>query len=190
MFRAVVTWMLFSFFPFPGWTAEETREHQLQPNDLIRITVYQEDDLKTETRISKSGDITFPLLGTIKLAGMTSREAIETIRAALAKDYIRNPQVTMTVLEYAKQRITVLGQVQKPGSLEIPEGERLRLLDAIAMAGGYTRIAAPNRVTVRRRVGTEDRIFNVDAKKLAKDPESEPFYIYPNDTITVGESLF
>lgn len=171
-------------------SAAEDEVYRLRPSDMIKITVYQEEDLTTEARLSKSGDITFPLLGTVKLAGKTPGQAIELIRSALDKDYIIDPQVTLTVVEYAKQHITVLGQVQKPGTIEIPDDRKLTLLDAIAMAGGYTRIAAPNRVTLRRREGDKDAIFNINAKKLAADPESKPFYLQPDDTITVGESIF
>jgi protein involved in polysaccharide export with SLBB domain len=190
MIRVAAIHLLVAFLASGFVIAQEGDVYHLRPNDMIKITVYQEDDLTTETRISKSGDITFPLLGTLRLAGKTPKEAIETIRSALDKDYIINPQVTLTVIEYAKQRITVLGQVQKPGAIEIPDDGKLTLLDAIAMAGGYTRIAAPNRVTLRRRVGEKDRIFKIDAKKLAADPEAKPFYVYADDTITVGESYF
>ena len=69
-----------------------------------------------------------------------------------ARDYLVNPKVNVTLVGYAKRRFTMLGQVNRPGSFEMPEGSPggIDLLEAVAMAGGYTRIAAPERITVRR----------------------------------------
>jgi polysaccharide export outer membrane protein len=162
----------------------------LHNNDLVRITVFQEDDLLTETRISKSGNITFPLLGSLHLAGKTVDEATSEIRAKLDKDYVINPHVTLMVLEYATQWVTVLGEVQKPGTVEIPPEGGLDVLGAIALAGGYTKIAAPNRITIRRQVNGQDQLFRVDGKKLANDTTVKVFYVQPGDMITVGQSMF
>ena len=162
----------------------------LHNNDLIRITVFGEDDLLTETRISKSGTITFPLLGELHLTGKTVNEATTEIRQKLDKDYIINPQVTLMVLEYATQWVTVLGEVNRPGTVEIPPEGGLDVLGAIALAGGYTKIAAPNRITVRRQVNGQDQLFRVDGKKLANDTTVKVFYVQPGDTITIGQSIF
>ena len=162
----------------------------LRNNDLIRITVFQEDDLLTETRISKTGYINFPLLGALELAGKTVDEATAEIRNRLDKDYIINPHVTITVLEYAMQWVTVLGEVQKPGTVVIPAEGGLDLLGAIALAGGYTKIAAPNRITVRRQVSGHDQLIKVNGKELAKDTTVKVFYVQPGDMITVGQSIF
>jgi polysaccharide export outer membrane protein len=162
----------------------------LQVNDLVRITVFDEDDLLTETRIEKTGNITFPLIGPVQLAGKTVAEATEEIRSRLDKDYIIHPQVTLTILEYARQWVTVLGEVQKPGTVEVPPEGGLDLLGAIALAGGYTRIAAPNKITVRRNVDGHDEVIKVDGKRLAKDPSVQIFYIKPGDTIYIGQSIF
>lgn len=162
----------------------------LRSNDVIKISVFQEEDMETETKISKSGHITFPLLGSVKLAGKTVNQAVDEITAKLDADYIINPQVTLTVLEYAKARVTVLGQVQNPGAIEIPDEGSLDVLGAIAMAGGYTRIADPGKVTLRRNSEGKERVFKINAKKLAKDEEAKPIQVQPNDVIVVGESFF
>jgi len=162
----------------------------LQKNDQIRITVFGEDDLTTETRISKTGNIAFPLLGSLKIDGMTIDEATAEIRRLLDKDYIVNPQVRITLMEYAKQRFTVLGQVKDPGEMELPVEGGLDLLGAVAMAGGFTRIADPGRVTVRRIVDGKDVVLRVNAKDLEKNDNVKPFLVMPGDTINVPESLF
>jgi polysaccharide export outer membrane protein len=85
----------------------------------------------------------------------------------------------------------VLGQVNRPGSFEMPEGSPggVDILEAIAMAGGYTRIAAPERISVRRRAAGSDRVIKVNAKRAAREG-GVGFRVEPGDTITVGESIF
>jgi polysaccharide export outer membrane protein len=162
----------------------------LQSNDLIKITVFQEDDMTTETRISKSGFITFPLLGAVELRGKSIDDATAEIRRRLDKDYIINPQVTLTVMEYAKRWVTVLGEVQKPGQVEIPPEGGLDLLGAIAMAGGYTRVANPARIIVRRMVDGRDVVLQVNGKELARNVQVQQFLVQPGDRISVAESIW
>jgi polysaccharide export outer membrane protein len=168
----------------------QSDSHVLQANDFIRITVFQEDDLLTEARISKGGTITFPLLGSLSLEGKTVAEATAEIRARLDKDYIINPQVTLTILEYAKSWVTVLGEVQKPGQVEIPPEGGLDLLGAIALAGGYTRVADPSKVIVRREVNGHDVVLKINAEKLARDVAVQQVLVQPGDRISVAESIW
>jgi polysaccharide export outer membrane protein len=134
--------------------------------------------------------VTFPLLGTIDLGGKSVDECAAYVRELLGKDYLVNPQVTVTVVEYAKRRFTVLGQVQKPGSFEIPNEESMTLLQAIAMAGGYTRLANTSRVVVTRVKDGKKSTYNLDVKSATNDTDTKPFEIQPDDTITVVERLF
>jgi polysaccharide export outer membrane protein len=166
-----------------------TQSYRLTANDLVRVRVFQEDDLTTELRLGKDGSATFPLLGVINLAGKTVEEAAASLREALGKDYLVNPQVTLTVVEYAKRRFTVLGQVQKPGSYELPSEESVTLLQAIAMAGGFTRLAVQGKVTVTRTMGGRKTLV-VDVKSNANDPSTKQFDIQPDDTIIVAERVF
>jgi polysaccharide export outer membrane protein len=167
----------------------QARTYRLSPNDVVRVKVFQEDDLTTEMRLAKDGTATFPLLGVINLGGQTVDEAAATIRDLLGKDYLVNPQVTLTVAEYAKRRFMVLGQVQKPGSYDIPSEESVTLLQAIAMAGGFTRLAVQSKVTIIRTAGGK-RTLSVDVKSNANDPGVKPFEILPDDSIIVAERVF
>jgi polysaccharide export outer membrane protein len=162
----------------------------LTPNDVVEMRVYQEDDLLTKARIAQDGTVTIPLIGVVQIGGKTVEEATRLIRDLFDKDYLVNPQVTITVLEYAKRRFTVLGQVQKPGTYEIPGEEKVTLLQAIAMAGGYTRLANPSRITVSRTVGGQKATLVLDGKALALDPSAKPFLVMPDDVITVAERIF
>ncbi|CAF0703256.1 polysaccharide biosynthesis/export family protein [Candidatus Methylacidithermus pantelleriae] len=162
--------------------------YAVRPGDLLRIHVFQEDDLDTEARVSEDGTIHFPLLGRVLVAGKTTHQVAAILKELLGKDYLVNPQVVVSVLE-SEQKITILGQVQKPGAYALPLERPLNLLEAIAMAGGYTRLADPGRITVKRKEGGKEKVYRVNAKAMAHR-EVEPFTVLPDDIITVPESLF
>jgi protein involved in polysaccharide export with SLBB domain len=174
-------------------TDGQTSLRPLSPNDIILMSVFGEDDLTTKTTIDKNGAVILPLLGQVKIGGLTLNEATELIRRLYDKDYLVNPQVTLTIAQYAERRFSVLGQVQRPGSYDFPPIDSVNLLEAIAMAGGYTRLGSPSRVTVRRIVNDKVKVILVDASKLARGKDKEDkgsFPILPNDVVTVGERTF
>ena len=167
--------------------------YQLSSNDAIGVEVFGEDDLRTSARLNTEGNVSLPLLGSVHLGGLTVTQATQRITEMYGKDYLINPRVNVVLLGYAKRRFTVLGQVNRPGSYEMPESSPggIDILEAIAMAGGYTRIAAPERVTVRRHGSNGDEVLRVNAKRLERgDARAGEFRVKPGDTITVGESLF
>jgi len=163
----------------------------LSPTDQVAIEVFGEDDLRTSGRLNPEGNLSVPLLGSIHLAGLTLTQAASKLTELYSRDYLVNPKVNVTLLAYARRRFSILGQVNRPGSLEMPDGSPggIDLLEAIAMAGGYTRIAAPERITVRRQNASGDQIFKVNAKRFTKG-KGGGFLVEPGDTITVGESIF
>ncbi len=163
----------------------------LSANDSIAVEVFGEDDLKTAARLNAEGNVSLPLIGSVRLGGLTLTQATARVTELYAKDYLVHPKVNVTLLSYAKRRFIVLGQVNHPGNFEMPETSPggIDLLEAIAMAGGYTRIAAPERISVRRNNGHGDQVMRVDGKKLARG-EGGGFKVLSGDTITVGESIF
>jgi len=165
--------------------------YQLSANDSIAVEVFGEDDLKTAARLNAEGNVSLPLIGSVHLGGLTLTQATARVTELYAKDYLVHPKVSVTLLGYAKRRFTVLGQVNHPGSFEMPETSPggIDLLEAIGIAGGYTRIAAPERISVRRNAGKGDQVIRVDGKKLARG-EGGGFKVLSGDTITVGESIF
>jgi len=162
----------------------------LSPNDIVLVKVFEDPDLDSQHRISQDGTINFPLVGVVQISGRTVTQAASTIRDRLLKGYLRNPQVRVNVIQYASRRITVLGQVQKPGSYVLPNEERIDLLQAIAMAGGFTRMADEGRVLVRRNVNGVDTILKVNAHAETKNSSSQLFEVQPDDRITVRERIF
>ena len=162
----------------------------LRPNDEILMTVYQEDDLKSKTIIDVDGMVMLPLVGQVKIGGMTLGQATAQIQQLYNRDYLVNPQVNLIVEKFAARRFAVLGQVQHPGSFDFPQNEPVNLLEAIAISGGYTRLGAPTKVSVRRVENGSPKIYRLDADAIAKDQKKKPFEILPNDIITVGERTF
>jgi len=162
----------------------------LSPNDIILVKVFEDPDLDSQHRIAQDGTINFPLIGVIQVSGRTVIQAASTIRDRLLRGYLRNPQVRVNVIQYASRRITILGQVQKPGSYVLPNEERVDLLQAIAMAGGFTRLADEGKVLVRRNVNGVDTILKVNAHAETKNGSSQLFEIEPDDKITVRERIF
>lgn len=166
-------------------------DYVLQPQDLLRVEVFQEDDIKREVRLSQESSVNVPLIGTVDLKGKTARQAEELIRAAYDRDYLVNPQVNLFVVEYAKRYVYVLGAVNTPGVVIFPPEEGLTLTQAIARAGGYARIADKKHVTLKRTNDdgkTETSTINAD--DLARGRTDESWPLQPNDTIWVPEIMF
>jgi len=165
--------------------------YQLTANDGIAVEVFGEGDLKTVARLNSEGNASLPLLGSVHLAGLTLTQATARVTELYARDYLVSPKVNVTLLGYARRRFTILGQVNHPGSFEMPETSPggIDLMEAIAMAGGYTRIAAPERVSVRRHSANGDQLMRVNAKRVERG-QSANFRIQDGDSITVGESIF
>jgi polysaccharide export outer membrane protein len=164
----------------------------LSANDQVAVEVFGEEDLRTNGRLNGEGNLSVPLIGSVHLAGLTLTQAASRLTDLYARDYLVNPRVNVMLVGYAKRRFTMLGQINRPGSYEMPDGspEGIDLLEAVAMAGGYTRIAAPERISVRRHSNSgKDEIIRVDAKRLARGDRGN-FTVLPGDAITVGESIF
>jgi protein involved in polysaccharide export with SLBB domain len=170
--------------------AQVSRDYNILPADILEISVFQEPDLKATLRVSNEGTIAFPLIGVVQVGGLTPQGAAQALRDQLAKGYLVNPQVSVTVMEFSKRRFTVLGEVQKPGSYDMPDQQSVTVLQAIGMAGGYTRIANPSKVTLMRKTGGTSETFALNAKRMASGNVEPAFIVQPGDVITVAESRF
>jgi protein involved in polysaccharide export with SLBB domain len=188
--KAVIVALCLSVLSVPALRAQDAN-YRLSANDLLDFRVFQEPELDGVIRVSGDGTAIFPLIGAVPVVGRTVTEATEAIKARYRDGYLVYPQVSLTVRTYAQKLFTVLGQVQKPGSYDMKGSDEITLLQAIGMAGGYTKIANPGRVTVKRlEGGGSERIIKLDAKRMARGDDSSSFYIKPGDIITVAESLF
>jgi len=171
-------------------TAVLNPSHRLVVGDVIDMKVFQEEELNVRTRLDSSGAISIPLVGSIKVTGKTVEEAQRLIRDVLNKDYLQNAQVSLSVLELAKKRFSILGEVKQPGFYVIPEGETMDVLQAIAMAGGYTPFARGGKVTIKRNADGRETVLKINAKSMAKKESAAPVEIESNDIIVVDTALF
>jgi polysaccharide export outer membrane protein len=111
-------------------------EYRLGAGDVMRVSVYQNPDLTLETRVSENNVVSFPLLGSIKVGGLSVTQAEQLITDGLKKgNFVKNPQVTIVVLQVKGNQASVLGQVNRPGRYPIETAD-MRLTDLIANAGG------------------------------------------------------
>ncbi len=174
----------------PTAKAEVINTRHLQPNDMLQVSVYQQPDLTANVTVDDRGMVMLPLLGAVNLGGQTLEQATIQVQNLYDKDYLVDPKVTIQVGQMAVLRFTILGQVQRPGSYEFPPNEKLNLMEGIAMGGGFTRLAAPSKVTLQRNVNGVLKVYYLDADAMARDQQNNPFQLQPGDTITVGERIF
>lgn len=159
----------------------------INPHDLLDISVLGESDLSLTVRVSERGVISFPLLGEIRAAGYTPIQLERKLETLLGKDYLVSPSVNVAIKEYST--ISVLGQVQKPGSFEIKG--RLTVTRAIAQAGGLTPIASPNGTRIIRKYNGREETIPVRLNDILKDGDlSQDIPLLPGDLIVVPESFF
>jgi polysaccharide export outer membrane protein len=171
-------------------TATVSSTYTLSPYDVVDISVYNEEDLHTRAKLGADGTVLLPLIGTVSLGGKTVAQANELIRKRYSEGFVKDPHILLTVLDYRKSTFSILGQVARPGIYEIPEGTHISIVDAILLAGGFTRIADQNGVRVKRMVKGQAALFKVKAGSMADSLKEAPFEILPGDIIKVNESWF
>jgi polysaccharide export outer membrane protein len=172
----------------------QKKDYQLGAGDVVKITVFQNPDLTTETRVSESGAITFPLVGEVQVGGLPTSEAEKRLAQRL-KDggFVQQAQVNIVVKEFKSVQVSVLGQVNRPGRYPV-EGAVNKITDMLALAGGVTPIGGDTLTLVTTRSGKEQRMeidlpamFNsgdfskdmaVSNGDLIFVPRAELFYIY------------
>ena len=117
------------------------RDYRIGPEDLVEISVFEEEKLNKTVRVSSQGNISLPLIGILRVRGLTAYELEKEIRDLLAEKYLQNPHVSIFIKEYRNQRISVMGAVEKPGVFDVT-GQKT-ILDSLAMAGGMKEDAGP-----------------------------------------------
>jgi polysaccharide export outer membrane protein len=110
------------------------RDYKIGPEDLLEISVFEDEKLNKTVRVSSQGNISLPLLGILKVKGLTGNELEKEIRDLLAEKYFQDPHVSVFIREYRNQRISVIGAVEKPGVFDVT-GQKT-VLEMLAMAGG------------------------------------------------------
>jgi polysaccharide export outer membrane protein len=154
--------------------AQDVAAYRLGVGDKVHITVYNEPDLTGDYDVNDQGIVSLPLIGQVHVAGMTLSQAQDDITQKYSANYLVNPRVNVQILNY--RPFYVIGEVKTPGSYQYVNG--MTVLNAIALAGGYTPRGNPNNIVVKH------------ADKNEEQPISENDPVQPGDIVRVNQKLF
>ncbi|WP_394849317.1 polysaccharide biosynthesis/export family protein [Pendulispora brunnea] len=163
---------------------------QLGPGDKMEIFVVGEKDLPKDYMVNPDGTLDFPYVEHLKVLGLEPQQVAVLIRERLVQGKIlSDPQVILTVKDYASKRVSIIGQVQKPGSIMWIPGMQL-VHDAISQVGGFTSIADSNHVLLTRQVGRDQsKTYVISADAIAEGVQQD-IPLQAGDTIKVDQRIF
>jgi polysaccharide export outer membrane protein len=160
--------------------------YRIGPHDLLRIEVFQVEELSSQERVNEEGLIVMPLIGNVKVGGLTPQEAERFIADRLGQSYLQNPQVNIFVMEYASQKVTVTGHVKQPGVF--PLAGQTTLMQAIALAGGLDEVAKKEEIVVfRKQTSGAVNAYVVDLAAIEEGKLTDPAII-ADDRVVVPKS--
>lgn len=157
-------------------SAQNTSDYRLGAGDIIKITVFGQQDLSIETMLNDNGKIDYPFLGQLQASGKTLEEFQQQIYTGLKGDYLINPNVSVSIVEY--RPFFIDGEVENPGGYPFQPG--LTINKAVALAGGYTERASLSKIFIIRSNDPEQKSINVEANTM----------LQPGDIITIKQSYF
>ena len=165
-----------------SWVSADA--YKIGSGDILEIITWKEPDFsRGEILVRTDGKISFPLLGDVQAAGRSSLEIKKDIEKGL-KDYVANPIVTVTVKNPGSQKFYILGEVKKTGEYPLIKG--LTVLQAFAVAGGFTDWASKKEIILLRYENGKEKVYNVNYKKIVNDKDfSQNISIKTDDTIIV-----
>lgn len=178
-----------------SWAAEgvtsraSSGARKIQAHDIIAIRVLGEPDLTMERRIGPDGTMTYPFLGVLAVEGKTTADVEKTLQELLRPDYLVDPQVAVDFKQYVQETVSVTGEVNAPGPVEIPSDRKLDLHEAITRARDLKPTANPDQIQVTREGWEKPRIFKYKEILGVTDP-AKRFYVEPNDKIWIAPRIF
>jgi polysaccharide export outer membrane protein len=166
---------------FSRGAGAETADYVLGAGDLVRVNVFGYPDMTADVRVDETGSIRYALVGSLPVAGRSTREVETTLAQRLTEGgFIRNAQVSVLITEYLSRKVAVMGEVSKPGQYALTQ--RSKVLDLLAEAGGVVTGMAADTATLLRADGSK---VDVDLFRLFQgDPEHNPA-MTPGDTLYV-----
>lgn len=171
--------------PTRGDLSGQGRDYVIGPFDRLSVEVYGIEELSRTVQVDASGRVALPLAGDIEAAGMLPSELASTIEQRLVGRYVREPQVTVNMVEAVSQVVTVEGEVEQPGLY--PVVGRMTLMRAVARARGTTEFARLSHVVVFRQVEGQQMAALYDLRAIRQGLYADP-EVYANDVVVVGES--
>lgn len=170
--------------------AKPKTDYRITEADLLDVTVYGDQDVTRKVRVGQNGVVSIPLVGPIKIGGLTILEAETLLNEKLKKFYV-DPQVSLFIEDYGNKQVFVLGEVNKPGAYPIPSESHMTVLEAVSTAGGFTPIAGLDRTRVLRNVNGKSESIMIDITAITKLGEKEKdLVLQPNDVVFVPHSMF
>ncbi len=164
--------------------------YKLRPMDVVKIQVFQEPELDRELRVSQDHTIVVPLIGVVNVKERSVRDTELLITKLYKQDYLVNPQINLTVVEYSPRAVNVLGAVNAPGSVQIPPEKELSLLDVIARSGGFSRLANRSRISLTRTLADgQTTNITINADQLVAGDTTDRTPIQDGDVISVPERM-
>jgi polysaccharide biosynthesis/export protein len=170
--------------------------YKISLTDLLRIDIYQEDDLRTMSRVDAKGKINLPLVGEVNVVGLTISEAQKAVENAYRDGrYLRSPQVTINVEAYAAREVSIQGQVRSPGRYPLPIETSMTVLELVTRAGGFTDTAKGTAVNVTRVTPDgKKQVYTIDVDSLLKGKSGanindNSLMLEPGDIVFVPERI-
>ena len=157
--------------------------YQIGPGDLLKISVWKEEDMQLDVLVTPDGGITFPLAGEIKASGLTTK-ALSDVLVEKLKRYIPHPNVSVSVLKSVSNKVYVIGKVNRPG--EFTATGYMDVLQALTMAGGLTPYADADDIKILRRTETGSKVMAFDYDEVISGERLEMNIILKaGDTVVV-----
>jgi len=171
----------------PALGAVDSRAETLGPGDQVKVTVFRNPDLTTETKVSEKGSIMFPLVGEVQLSGLTPEQAGHRIADALKRGkFVVNPEVTVAAMQSNSRQVSVLGNVNKPGRYPL-DAATGKVTDLLALAGGISPTGSDTITLVTTRDGQATK-QEIDLPAIVAGDLSRNVELHPGDTIYVGRA--
>lgn len=170
--------------------------YKITLTDLLRVDVYQEEDLRTMSRVDSKGNINLPLVGEVRVVGLTVSEAQKAVEVAYREGrFLRSPQVTINVEAYAPREVSIQGQIRSPGRYPLPIETSMTVLELVTRAGGFTDTAKGTAVNITRVTPDgKKQVFTIDVDSLLKGKKGanisdNSLMLEPGDIVFVPERI-
>ena len=170
--------------------------YKITLTDLLRIDIYQEDDLRTMSRVDSKGNINLPLVSEVRVVGLSISDAQKAVEAAYREGrFLRNPQVTINVEAYAPREVSIQGQIRSPGRYPLPIETSMTVLELVTRAGGFTDTAKGTAVNITRVTPDgKKQVFTIDVDSLLKGKKGanisdNSLMLEPGDIVFVPERI-
>lgn len=178
------------FLAFPGAAAYAEQDYMIGPDDVVKVTVYNHPDLTATDRVSGEGVIMLPLIGDVKLAGLSVEQAAKKISLLLSDGFIMDPKVSVFVIEFRSRKIMIMGQVFRPGVFTLSGSTTF--LELLTLAGGLTKEAG-DKATIKRKAldaGREkEGLITIDLRRLIDQGDASlDVMLMDNDSIYIAKA--